>query len=77
MKLENFIQLLESDVFETLDSGTLKPETKFVELEEWDSLIVLSLIAMVDTEFGVNLNVDEINASENIDQLFKLIQKSK
>lgn len=35
-----------------LDPGTLTPATRLADLEVWDSLAVISFIALVDETFG-------------------------
>lgn len=34
-----------------LDEGTLTPETRLTDIEEWDSIAAISFIALVDEEF--------------------------
>ena len=48
---EKFIELFK----ETLEikEDTLQLDTKFRELEQWDSLAFLSVIAMIDEEYDV------------------------
>lgn len=48
-----------ADMFEIEVSG-LTPETKLEELDEWDSLAKLSLIVLMDDEYGKKLTGDEI-----------------
>lgn len=52
------LALLE-DMFE-MDGGTLKEETRLDDLDEWDSLAKLSLIVLMDDEFGKKLSGAEI-----------------
>ena len=54
----------------------LTAETKFKELDEWSSLIALSIIAMVDEEYDVTLKGNDINTSSTIEDLFNVV-KSK
>ena len=49
MTNEKKIELLE-DMLD-LESGTLKPDTALKDLEEWDSIALISFIALVDDEF--------------------------
>lgn len=67
--IENFIDAVEVD-----DASSVKPETKFRELEEWSSLSTLSVIAMADEEYGVELNPDVFRAAETVEDLFKAIE---
>lgn len=52
------IEMLEY-VFE-LEPGTLTPETILADLEEYDSMSKLSLIVMMDEEFGKRLSGERI-----------------
>ena len=58
MTQEGKIALLE-DMLE-LDGGALKPETELVGIDEYDSMAKLSLIVMMDDEFGKKLTGEEI-----------------
>lgn len=53
-KLEQLADMFEIEVSE------LTPETKLEELDEWDSLAKLSLIVLMDDEYGKKLTGDEI-----------------
>ena len=50
--LEKFVALF-AEQFDETDPSTFKADTVFHELDEWSSLIGLSVIAMVDEEFDV------------------------
>ncbi len=69
--IENFKEILDEP-----EEINLSPETTFKDIDEWDSLTNLSLMAMVDSDYNVKLNADEINNSETLLDLFNLI-KSK
>lgn len=58
MTNEEKITMLE-DVLE-LDAGTLKPETDLSTIDEYDSMAKLSLIVMMDDEFGKKLTGEQI-----------------
>lgn len=64
MELTKKLALLE----ETLDTdeGALKPETVLDDLESWDSLAMLSLIAMLDEEFGKTITGKELKALNTV-----------
>ena len=49
MTLEKFIENFASQ-FDDTDASVFAADTKFRDLDEWSSLIALSLIAMVDEE---------------------------
>lgn len=55
----------------------LKPETVFRDLPEWSSLIGLSVIAMVDEEYGVALTGNDIRSSQTIKDIFDKVAAKK
>ena len=73
MELNEFVKLF-ADQFDETPKENFKPETHFRELEEWDSLVALSVIAMVDDELEKKITGADIRSCTTIDDLFKLIQ---
>ena len=75
MELDKFIENF-AQQFDETPTENFSPETVYEELEEWDSLIALSVIAMIDEEYGVNIGAKEIVGSVTIEGLFNVV-KSK
>ncbi len=50
MNNEKKMELL-ADILD-IEAEELTPETRLVDMEEWDSIAALSFIAMMDEEFG-------------------------
>lgn len=75
MEIKEFIEHF-AEQFDETDASEFKPETIFKDLEEWSSLIALSVIAMVDEEYEVTLKGEDIRNSNTIEDLFNLV-KSK
>ena len=75
MEIKEFVEKF-AEQFDETDASGFTPETKFRELDEWSSLLALSIIAMVDDEYDVTLKGDDIRNSETIEDLFNLV-KSK
>ena len=73
MEIKNFIDLL-AEQFEETDRGLLTPETEFKNLEEWSSLLALSVIALADEECDVALKGDDIRNATTIEDLFNTIK---
>lgn len=73
LNIEKFVALF-AQQFEDTDASLIKADTAFRELEEWDSLIALSIIAMVDEEFQVKLSGDDIRASKTIAEIFEKVK---
>jgi len=75
MELKEFIQNF-ADQFDDTDASEFKAETVFHDLDEWSSLIALSIIAMIDEEYDVTVKGDEMRAAVTIEDLYNIV-KSK
>ena len=73
MELKEFIENF-ADQFDDTDASEIKAETVFKELDEWSSLIALSVIAMVDEEYDVTLKGDDIRNSNTLEELFDIVK---
>ncbi len=76
MELQDFISNFAAQFDET-EQSQLKPETLFHDLDEWSSLVALSVIAMVDEEYDVTLKGEDLNKSKTIEDLFNIIKERK
>ena len=72
MTNEKKIELLE-DMLE-LDSGTLTPETVLDSLEEWDSIALISFIAIVDDEFDKVIKGSVLKEQKTVADLMALME---
>lgn len=73
MEIKEFIENF-ADQFDDTELSEFKPETVFHELDEYTSLIALSIIAMVDEEYGVTLNANEMSSAVTIEDLFNTVK---
>lgn len=73
MTLEEFVQHF-AEQFDETDVNLIKADTKFKELDEWSSLIALSIIAMVDEEYDVTLKGDDIKSAVSIEDLYNTVK---
>ena len=73
MELKDFIENFASQ-FDDTDASVIKAETNFHELDEWSSLIALSIIAMVDEEYDVTLKGDDIKNAQTVEDLFNTVK---
>ena len=73
MELKDFIENF-ANQFDDTDASEFKAETVFKELDEWSSLIALSVIAMVDEEYDVTIKGDDIRNSNTIEDLFNTVK---
>lgn len=72
MEISKFIKDF-ADQFDDTESSEFTEETVFTELEEWSSLIALSLIALVKTEYGKTITGPQIRSCKTIKDLFDLV----
>ena len=73
--LEEFVALF-AEQFNDTDASEITATTAFRDLDEWSSLIGLSVIAMVDEEFDVALEGDDVKNSVTVEDLYnRVIEK--
>lgn len=73
MEIKEFIQNF-AEQFDDTEASVFTPETVFHDLDEYSSLIALSIIAMVDEEYGVTLKGADMSAAVTIQDLFNTVQ---
>ena len=73
MEIKKFIENF-AEQFDDTELSEFKPETVFHELDEYSSLIALSIIAMVDEEYGVTLNANDMSSAVTIEDLFNTVK---
>lgn len=71
--LDEFVALFAAQ-FDDTDASEIKAETEFKKLDEWSSLIALSVIAMVDEEYDVTIKGDDIRGSKTVEDLFNIVK---
>lgn len=70
--LDEFIQLF-AEQFDETEENQFAPDTEFRSLDEWSSLIALSVIAMVDEEFDVAIKGADIGNANTIEELYNIV----
>ena len=73
MELNVFIRDFAS-IFEGTNLASIKADTVYSELEEWDSVMILSLMSMIDEEYGVVVDVDEMSETRTVEDLFNYVK---
>lgn len=73
MKLNEFVVHF-AEQFEDTEVSVFAPETKFRELEEWSSLLALSIIAMISEEYDIAIKGVEMKAANTIQELFDIVK---
>jgi len=65
------LQRVFDDTF--LEKVNVTPELSAKDVEEWDSLLHISLILAVEKEFGIRFRMGEVEATRNVGELADLI----
>lgn len=70
--LQNF-----ADQFDDTDASQITMSTVFHDLDEYSSLIALSIIAMIDEEYDVQLKGDDMRSAVTVVDLFNIVKSKK
>jgi acyl carrier protein len=72
MTLEKFFEFFCEELDDT-DIEKINIKTDFKNIEEWDSLVALSIIAMIDEEFEILVTGSDMMKSTTIEELYNLV----
>lgn len=72
MEINDFIKNF-ADQFDDTDASEIIAETNFRDLEEWSSMIGLSVLNMSEKKYGVTLTFDELKSANTVQELFDII----
>lgn len=72
MTLEEFIKLFAAE-FDNTAEDVFTAKTNYKSLDEWSSLVALSIISMVDEEFDKRLTGPDLRSMDTIEDLYNLI----
>jgi len=73
MEMKEFIEHF-AEQFDDTELGEFTPETVFHDLDEYTSLIALSIILMIDEEYGVSIDANEMSAAVTIEDLYNTVK---
>ena len=76
MNLTEFVENFAAQ-FEETDPSEFNAETSFRSIEEWSSLLSLSIIAMVDESYNIKLTGEDIRKSTTVNDIFEIIKSRK
>lgn len=60
------------DILEETDRSELMGDTKFKDLDEWDSMTALMLIAMFDEKYGKKITGNDIKDATTFNDLYEI-----
>ena len=72
MELKDFVASF-ADQFEDTDPEEITAETKFHDLDEWDSLIALAVLNMTEKKMGKKITFDDMKKCVTIENLYNVI----
>ena len=72
MTLDEFVKAFAAE-FDDTPEEQFTPSTNFRELEEWGSLVALSIISMVDDEMDVQITGADLRNSKTIEDLYNVV----
>lgn len=65
------LQVIFDEIF--LDEVTVTPELSAHDVEEWDSLLHISLVVAIEERFNIKFRVGEVEATNNVGEFADLI----
>lgn len=72
MDIKTFIEKF-AETIEVEDPSTITPETEFRNMDEWDSLTYLSVIAFLDEEFDLQIENAEFKTLKTVLDIFNKV----
>lgn len=76
MDINTFIVQV-AEQFDDLEGVQIKPDSHFRDLPSWCSIVAISIISMIDEEYGVQLRGDDIRSSQTIQDIFEKVTAKK
>lgn len=73
MELKDFLGKF-ADQFEETNRSEFTKQTIFKDLKEWNSLMTLSIIAMIDEEYNFRIKGAEIREISTIGELHNFVE---
>lgn len=76
MNINTFIQQF-TNLLEEPDAVQITASTLFRELDEYSSLLALTIVAMVDEEYDVAIKAEDLRKAQTIEDLFNIVKEKK
>lgn len=73
MDEKKFIQNF-ANQFDETDASELTLDTKFRDIDEWSSIIALSVMAMCAEEYDVILSANEMENANQISDIYNIVK---
>ena len=72
MTKEQKIQIIEDMLM--VDEGTIEEEMQLSDIEEWDSMAIMSFVAVLDSNFNKTVTASEIKKCSSIKDVLALME---
>ena len=72
MTLDVFVTKF-AEEFDDTPMEQFTPATNYRELDEWGSLVALSIISMIDDEMDVQITGADLRAAKTIEELYNAV----
>lgn len=72
MTLDEFVKAFAAE-FDDTPEEQFTPTTNYRELDEWGSLVALSIISMIDDEMDVQITGADLRAAKTIAELYNAV----
>lgn len=76
MQKEEFVANF-ANQFDDTDPSEITFDTVYKDLDEWSSLLSLSIIAMCDEEYGVKVTGEDIKQATTVEDFYNLVLSKK
>ncbi len=71
MKREKFLEKIK-DILQYKGDKDLTYNSNLIDLDEWDSLSIISTVAFLDSEFGKKVTVSDLQNIDTIEDLARI-----
>lgn len=73
MTIEEFVEKVQDELQET-PAEQINADTNYKELDEWGSLAALSIISMIDEEYGKLITGADVRSRNSIKELWEYVE---
>ncbi len=72
--MEQKEKLMKLEELMDLEEGSLQPENHLSEIEEWDSIAHLSLIILLEDDYGKEISGAEVRTLKTVQDILEVMQ---
>lgn len=76
MNINDFIQRIEEE-FDEIPKGQLTADAPFKTLVDWTSVNALLLMALISTEYDVDIEAEELKKCNTVNELYSIVVQRK